>query len=67
MAAYKLSYFDIRAYGENARQILAYAGKDFEDHRQSRDDWEKVKPCESGTTNLTGFGVKDLTVRFKIC
>lgn len=52
MVHYKVSYFPIRGAGEIARQILAYAGQEFEDHRIPKEEWPTVKPSELGNSNL---------------
>ena len=43
MPAYKLTYFDLRARAECARQIFAQAGVKYEDIRVSREDWANMK------------------------
>uniref|UniRef100_A0A8R1IXB1 glutathione transferase n=1 Tax=Caenorhabditis japonica TaxID=281687 RepID=A0A8R1IXB1_CAEJA len=44
MPHYKISYFPLRFAGEVARQILAYAGQDFEDDRIANHNWPAIKP-----------------------
>lgn len=48
-AAYKLTYFDIKARGEPTRLVFAYAGVDYEDIRISyenlAEEWTPVKNC----------------------
>ena len=43
MVSYKLTYFDGRGAGEVSRQILAYAGQQFEDKRVSQEQWPALK------------------------
>ncbi|CAI2330534.1 unnamed protein product [Caenorhabditis sp. 36 PRJEB53466] len=45
MPSYKLTYFDVRAYAEPARQLFHLAGVPFEDVRLTHGDgsWEKIK------------------------
>ncbi|EFO91469.1 hypothetical protein GCK72_005868 [Caenorhabditis remanei] len=43
MVSYKLTYFDGRGAGEVSRQILAYAGQQFEDKRVSHEQWPALK------------------------
>ncbi|CAL2033547.1 unnamed protein product [Caenorhabditis brenneri] len=49
MVHYKLIYFPLRARGEIARQIFAYAGKDYEEKSVTFEQWPALK-------NTTPFG-----------
>ena len=40
----KLTYFNARGRAESSRLMLAYAGKDYEDHRIAREEWADLKP-----------------------
>ena len=40
----KLTYFNARGRLESSRLMLAYAGKDYEDHRIAREEWADLKP-----------------------
>ena len=40
----KLTYFNARGRLESSRLMLAYAGKDYEDHRIAREEWMDLKP-----------------------
>uniref|UniRef100_A0A8R1DKL7 glutathione transferase n=1 Tax=Caenorhabditis japonica TaxID=281687 RepID=A0A8R1DKL7_CAEJA len=44
MVHYKITYFPIRGAGEIGRQILSYAGQEFEDNRIQGEDWPALKP-----------------------
>uniref|UniRef100_A0A0N5AN66 glutathione transferase n=1 Tax=Syphacia muris TaxID=451379 RepID=A0A0N5AN66_9BILA len=44
MPSYKLTYFNIRWYGEGARLLFNYAGVPFEDIRISNEQWFQLKP-----------------------
>lgn len=44
MPTYKLTYFNVKAFGEPIRFILSYAGADFEDVRVAKEDWPALKP-----------------------
>lgn len=39
MGKYKLTYFNVKGFGEPIRYLLAYMGEDFEDVRLQRDQW----------------------------
>ena len=54
-ASMTLNYFGIPGRGEAIRVALAYAGKEFEDHRLS--------PQEYGASKWAGKGVPVLEVR----
>ena len=43
MPQYKLTYFDIRVFGEPIRFIFHYMGKEFEDYRLPRELWAQLK------------------------
>ncbi|KAK2140427.1 hypothetical protein LSH36_1353g00034 [Paralvinella palmiformis] len=43
MPKYKITYFNGTGRAEIARWMFALAGQDYEDHRVSREDWQKIK------------------------
>nr|WMM91886.1 GSTs1 [Paracoccus marginatus] len=43
MTTYKLTYFPIKALGEQIRFLLSYGGVDFIDDRFDENDWPKIK------------------------
>ncbi|CAL2033600.1 unnamed protein product [Caenorhabditis brenneri] len=43
MVAYKFTYFNGRGAGEVVRQILAYAGQEYEDNRVTMEEWPALK------------------------
>lgn len=43
---YKLTYFDIQAFGEPIRFLLKYGGIEFEDNRIQFSDWPQLKSSE---------------------
>uniref|UniRef100_A0A0N4ZM94 SSD domain-containing protein n=1 Tax=Parastrongyloides trichosuri TaxID=131310 RepID=A0A0N4ZM94_PARTI len=43
-AFFQLTYFGVRGYGEPARLMLKYAGKDFENNIINHDVWPEIKP-----------------------
>lgn len=43
MAAYKLSYFDLRGISEPIRMSFHYGGVPFEDNQVVKKAWESVK------------------------
>ena len=44
MVHYRISYFDVRGYGEIVRLMLQYANQKYEDVRISHEEWPKFKP-----------------------
>ena len=47
MPSYKLSYFNTKGFGENARMLFKVAGVEFEDIRYSREEWPSLKEGKS--------------------
>ena len=47
MPSYKLSYFNAKGFGENARMLFKVAGVEFEDIRYSREEWPSLKEGKS--------------------
>lgn len=44
---YKLSYFNVRGFGEGIRMIFHYADVNFEDNRMEfGEEWDKLKPSK---------------------
>lgn len=43
MPEYKLTYFNVRGFGEPIRFILSYMGKKFEDNRVNFEEWPQLK------------------------
>ena len=52
MPQYRVSYFNGRGRAEVMRQILSFAGQEFEDRRLEGEEWQKLKPG-SFKINLT--------------
>ncbi|CAH1407833.1 unnamed protein product [Nezara viridula] len=43
MPEYKLTYFNVKGFGEPIRFILSYMGKEFQDNRVSFEEWPQLK------------------------
>ena len=44
MPTYRVTYFNSRGRAEVMRQMLTYAGQEFEDRRLEGEAWQKLKP-----------------------
>ncbi len=62
MPHYKLIYAEAKGLGEIIRMIFAQAGVDYEDVRQTKEQWEQLKPCKNIILLITRANV---CARFK--
>ena len=53
MPNYKLTYFNSKGRAELTRLILAQAGVEYDDNRITTEEWQKMKPSNKYTLNIS--------------